>query len=339
MRPGLSSLLVREGVVKPDHMAAAVERQAVYAVALDTALLELDLIDEATAVRYLCQVSGYPPADREILGKASAEAAAFPRDFAESLNVAPCCIGADAIALVSAAPLDEARLAELQAQLDVPLRLYTAPEFRVREAFARVYGGPLPERHRLLVARFGAVAPAPAAAAPAPPSDESAAPVPSPAALPAPRSRAVAALSAYLEGVTRREEVLDALKRFLESRFVHGQVFVVARGVMTPAGARAPRIPLDEPSVLANVATGGIAYRGPVPRGNQALFAVLGRPAPLELIAAPVVVGGRVVCVLWGDQGQDPIGAQADELLEAVPFAERVLARLFVKRRAEAAGR
>lgn len=330
----LGSLLVHEGLVAPDRMAEAIERQATFRISLDTALLEMGLLDEAAMVRALSSFTGYPPADTNLLGLASDAAAAFPRDWAEQLGLAPCRVGPDEVLAVACRPLEPARLEELSARVGVPVRLHAAPEFRVREAFARVYGGALPDRHRRLVARFGA---APvvegggprrreAGEAPAPPSP------PSAPSLPTPTSRAVAALAAFLQGRPRREEVLEALQRFLESRFAHAQVFVVSRGVVSPAGARKPRLPLDEPSVLTNVAQSGIPYRGPVPKGNHGLFAALGRVQPFEVVLAPVVVGGRVICVLWGDQGPEPLGSAADELMQAVPFAEAALARLLAQR-------
>jgi hypothetical protein len=371
---GLSSFLVREGFVSAERMAEAIERSALYRVRLDTALLELRALDERGAGEALGRLTGYPVATPSLLGHAGAPAAVFPREWAETLEVAPCRVDEGEIHLVACGPVDPRRLEELESCLGAVLQLHAAPQFRVREAFARVYGGALPERFRRLVARFGpspgptsapaaeaapAVAPEPSleppaslpaalaadepppagAARPAEPAPAPG-PVPAPAAappdaIPSPRSRAVAALAAFLEGSPRRDEILGAVQRFLESRFVHGQAFIVARGWVSPAGARRPRISLDQPSVLTNVASGGIPFRGPVPRGNHALFAALGRLQPRELVLAPVLVGDRVVCVLWGDQGPDPLGVAADELLESVPFAERALARLVAQRRGD----
>jgi hypothetical protein len=377
-QPGLSSFLVREAIVSAERMAEAVERQVLFRVSLDTALIELRALDERRMGEALGRFTGYAVAAPALLGQAGAPAAVFPREWAEALDVAPCRVDEREIHLVACGPVDPGRLQEIQGLLGRVLRLHAAPQFRVREAFARVYGGALPERFRRLVARFGPSPTAPSEAevepvraAEAPeaqpaatptaaslagaletgepllseagePGEPAMGPGPLPVAEPPPaktipsaRSRSVAALAAFLEGSQRTDEVLGALQRFLESRFVHGQVFVVSRGWVSPVGARRPRISIEQPSVLSHVASGGIPFRGPVPRGNHALFAALGRLQPRELVLAPVILGARVICVLWGDQGPDPLGVEADELLEVVPFAERALGRLVAQRRGE----
>jgi len=72
-------------------------------------------------------------------------------------------------------------------------------------------------------------------------------------------------------------------------------------------------LPVDGPSVAAQVVTTGDAFRG-VPdrnRWNEALFRVLGGGWPGEAVALPVIVEGRVVLVFYGDNEPDdlPVGS------------------------------
>jgi hypothetical protein len=314
-------------------MDVAIERQHAGRVGLDTVLLALGLLDEETLSRFVGRWTGLPPADRGLLGAAGAEAAVFPREWAESLHIAPCRVDVHRVDAVTAVPVAAARRREAEGRSGFSIRLFAAPEFRVREAFARAYGGALAEPHRRLVARFGPATAMPPPTAPRRAPLRAAKPRAAPAGLPPARSRSVAALASFLEGATRRSEVLGALQQFVRSRFAHGRVFVVSRRMVQPADAGRPRTPLDEPCVLSNVVTGGIPYRGPVPPGNEALFANWGRAPPAELALVPLAVGGRVVAVLWGDQGAELLGPAVDELREAAPFAERALARLVARRK------
>ncbi len=83
-------------------------------------------------------------------------------------------------------------------------------------------------------------------------------------------------------------------------------------------------LPLDEPSVIAQVASSQAPFRGKPDRNrwNETLFQDLGGDWPDEAVALPVVVGGRTVLVFFGDNEPDdlPVGSVSDleKLLDAV---------------------
>jgi hypothetical protein len=72
------------------------------------------------------------------------------------------------------------------------------------------------------------------------------------------------------------------------------------------------RLPLNEPSVVADVILHQETYHGPLPAapGNERLLRLLGGGHPSEVLVLPVVVGGRVELVLYGDNApqNQPIG-------------------------------
>jgi hypothetical protein len=74
-------------------------------------------------------------------------------------------------------------------------------------------------------------------------------------------------------------------------------------------------LPVDGPSVAAQVVANGAAVRGRPDRNrwNEALFEVLGGGWPDEGVALPVVVARRVVLVFYGDNEPDdlPVGSTA----------------------------
>jgi CheY-like chemotaxis protein len=79
-------------------------------------------------------------------------------------------------------------------------------------------------------------------------------------------------------------------------------------GVEIPAGAggrgvRAIAIPLDEPSILGDVVRTRAAVRGPVAEvpWNRTLLEQLGGRTPGEAVALPLLSGGRVRVILYGD--------------------------------------
>ncbi len=98
--------------------------------------------------------------------------------------------------------------------------------------------------------------------------------------------------------------------------------------------AKRLKLPLDEPSVIAETADRQESYHGPLERNdaNQALLAALGDGHPSEVVAIPLVVNDLALLVLYGDNGTtgQPIG-QVDELellmLQAGLAMERHLLR------------
>lgn len=76
--------------------------------------------------------------------------------------------------------------------------------------------------------------------------------------------------------------------------------------------AEALQLPLSEASVISDVVQHQETYHGALPPtpGNERLVRLLGGGQPSEVLAVPVVVGGRVELVLYGDNApqNDPIG-------------------------------
>ena len=102
----------------------------------------------------------------------------------------------------------------------------------------------------------------------------------------------------------------------------------------TAKPARSLRLPLDQPSVIAEAADRQASYRGPLDsnEANLTLLEALGGGKPTEVVAIPLVVNDLALLVLYGDNADtaEPIG-HVDQLellmLQAGLAMERHLLR------------
>jgi len=148
---------------------------------------------------------------------------------------------------------------------------------------------------------------------------------------PTPRARGFASLKAIMMELRRRPatftgEVTLMLLRYAAEVVNRGVLFSRVRdefvgigqfGIDTegePAGRRVRnlRVPAGAPSVLAEVAERGEPYRGRLAKTywNTYLVQQLGGMTPREVIAIPILVHGRTVAVIYGDNLPEdtPIG-------------------------------
>ena len=97
-------------------------------------------------------------------------------------------------------------------------------------------------------------------------------------------------------------------------------------------------IPADEPSILTEVIARKVPYHGPLGRtpANQSLIEQLGGEWPETVIAAPLLVSGRVLLILYADRllEKEPIGP-AGELELVMLHAGLAMERSLLARRVE----
>ena len=160
MASRLSSLLVRDGLVGVKRMERAFQRQVIYGGSLDTILLEMSLIDEATLCEYLSLATGLPAATAEQLEMISSEATeACPEELAREFYVAPLTIENDALRVLVSEPVDFTQLEDLADRLDMAIQPLVAPEFRFNLLFSRAFGHPANARFTKLAEAVTSIEP------------------------------------------------------------------------------------------------------------------------------------------------------------------------------------
>ncbi len=142
----LAALLVEAGAASANELERALARQREAGGSLDTALLELGLVTEGELVRLLSRASGLPPPPAELLEPDPRARRVFPARVAERHGLAPFRLEGRELSLLAMHPVDLGAVDEISFMLSLHLVPHVAPEWRVRELMARVYGGALPER-------------------------------------------------------------------------------------------------------------------------------------------------------------------------------------------------
>jgi hypothetical protein len=159
----LAALLVADGLVTAPDLEQARARQAEAGGALDTALLELGLVEEGLLFGALARATDLPAAPPSAWEAADARARrVFPSRVAERHGLAPFALDGRELSLVATYPVDVGLLDEISFMLSLHLTAHVGPEWRVRSLIHRLYGGALDPRFAALAQAAGGEAPDPA---------------------------------------------------------------------------------------------------------------------------------------------------------------------------------
>jgi hypothetical protein len=154
MAARLSDFLVHDGALPVETVRVAVARQIVYGGALDTALLEMDALAEATIWHELSHASGLPIPDPDLVHASNPAASAeFDVVRSERCRAVPVGRRGNRLQLLCGDPIEREALREVSAELAVDLELYVVPEVRLKMARQIVYGQPVPPRFVRLLGR------------------------------------------------------------------------------------------------------------------------------------------------------------------------------------------
>ena len=147
--------LVSSGVLDAPSADWARAHHAQHGIALDTALLELDLIDEESLVRGLGQCLGLAPGlPTELAQVDPGVGQRLPEALGQSFQVCPIRFAhGRLVALVDSVPPMEAQ-EELRDLFGLQLRLLAAPSHYIAVAKSEVYGSALSERGQRLEMRL-----------------------------------------------------------------------------------------------------------------------------------------------------------------------------------------
>ncbi len=161
----LSSLLVRDGLVRVSRMEHVFQRQVIYGGSLDTILLEMKLVEDHRLQQYLSLATGLPPANGEANREPSEGLTKTCTQLvASKYQVVPISIDDRSLAVLVCDPVDVSKLEGLADELDFSVQPMVVPEYQYRMSFARLYGEETDERFAKL-AQEASTSAAPAQAA------------------------------------------------------------------------------------------------------------------------------------------------------------------------------
>jgi hypothetical protein len=311
----LATLLVQDQLVPADAMERAVLRQRVCGGTLDTAILELDLLDEPSLVDALARASDLPAPPPPVLADPNPRIRrVFPARLAERHQVAPFRLDGRDLTVLAAWPTDLAAVDEVSAMLALRVAPHVAPEWRVRELNYRVYGTPLGDRFATLAARAREREAATDPLAfeidvvfelpPAPTADEG------------PPGWTLDEARAALASAGSRDEVVRTALRYARDTFEYAAFLVVGRdGVrghdaLGAEGARDRARDFGAALEDAGVVRGVLETGAPQLRRllkSEPLLVALSRGEPHTTLLQPVRLRGRVAALLYADNGEVPV--------------------------------
>ncbi len=320
MSQQLVQALLGEHLVSAADIDEAARRQVVHGGSLDTNLLELG-VPEVTVLRALGEAYRMPTGDKSDIDAIEPHIPRiFPLVFAETYRLVPYrLVGGNLGVLVNTAS-DEDLFARIRERLRLHPSSTITSEARMHYAMHRVYGVGLLPRFAALLTRLDGAPPTPLYE-PAPIDHMLSWGLPASRIRPG-RARGetrrggpdVAGLLARLDSANDRDSVVEILLEialgtfeFVSLFLVHGDRIDGWRSTDPNATQRVARLslPLSIPSVLATVQQTRGHYLGPIPQtpANLKLLQDLGRTPPRTAFVAPLSVGGRLVGILYADNG------------------------------------
>ncbi len=316
----LARILRDRGVVTERQLQQAIQHQVLYGGRLGTSLFELGFITEERLQEALARAHGVPGMTVDLREIQPDAVALVPKSIAAKHKVFPYRIRGKTLFLLMVDPGDHAAVAKVGYSLGYIVKPAVIPEFRMIQLLRDYYG--IDERWRYTDTHRPAVLP------PEPPDTITAA--------------------ARIDGASTRDEVVEAVVALCR-RFFRRVVFFIVREPWvlgwTGAGegmdrglAGSLKLPLDQPSVFRTVTrdrTVFLGRLGPEPENQRFLRALAKRPASSAALF-PVTVRGRVVNLVYGDDGAGQnVKTDLGELLALLQKAPKAYLRIIRKRIAE----
>jgi hypothetical protein len=303
MSDRLTQHLVDAGLLDRDLVNSAVEQQLARGGAIDTALLELALVEErdlleAMAAVYPQRVASVPDTQEAEDPRASR---VFPEPWAIKHLLAPLRLTPDGASLevLSPAPVDGPTLERLAELLEVRVEPILAPEFRVHERLERLYGHPLPDRFEQLIHPDHRPR-----RKPTPPRNG-----------PLPVTLSFSDTMSALGRAQSSDEVGSLYLTFARAHLQFAALFHVENGRLRAwqlpegTGAHAVTTDLKTVSAFRVVLDGGVHYLGPPPSdpAHQAFLKSLRGSIPRTILLVPIRVGKSSPVLFLGDLGDQMI--------------------------------
>lgn len=342
----LGEALVKEGLITSQQLAKVLERQVIYGGRLGTNLIELNMLTEEALVKFMGRVFKVPYADPKAFEGIKREIIeAISPTVAERYMVIPIDREPKRLHLAMANPTDLLVIDEIRFITGYEIVPYFASELRLLYALERYYRVQRPVRFITVLSREQEEVPQEVATKVVLPSVGSPLQVEEAEigarAVPAPPN-----ISQRLVEAKDREEIASIILDCASSHLKRVALLVVKADAMigwrgmgnelTDERMSRIQLPLQQPSIFRTVIDGRNFYQGiiaPMPQ-NLALLEMMGGEVPQEAIAFPLTIKGKVVCVLYGDNGdQSRLSGDLEELKKVMLKASMALEMLILKKK------
>jgi len=319
--PILGRILRDRGIVTERQLQEAIQHQVLYGGRLGTSLHELGFITEERLQEALSKAHGVAAMPVDLREVSPETVALIPRAMAAKHKVFPYQLRGKTLFLLMVDPSDHSAVAKVGYTLGYIVRPLVVPEFRMIQLLRDYYG--VDERWRYNDTHRPPVLPEEA------PNADTAA--------------------IRIDGAVTRDEVVEAVLALCRHFFRRVLFFIVREPWVvgwTGAGegmdrdlAHQLRFPLDRPSVFQTVTrdkTMFIGRLGPEEH-NQRLMKALGKRPATNAAVFPVMVKGRVVNLIYADNGASGnLKPNLGELLVLLQKVPRAYLRIIRRRVAEA---
>jgi hypothetical protein len=343
----LGEALVKEGLVTNQQLAKALERQVIYGGRLGTNFIELGYLTEESLVKFLGKVFGLPYADPKAFEGIKREIVdAITPEMAERYLVIPIDREPKRLHLAMVNPTDLRVIDEIRFITGFEIVPYIASELRLLYALERYFGirrqvrfiSPIWPIQLMSDARNAG--PEVAAAKGTALASELA------GTETAPEAKPLDKLSQRLVEAKDREEIASVILESASASLKRVALFVVKSNSIVGWKGSGDQLsdemmvqielPLHQPSIFRTVIDGKGFYRGtlsPVPQ-NLHFLEMMGKEIPQEAIAFPLTIKGRVVCILYGDDGDKSLLlGDFEELKRVLLKASMALEMLILKKK------
>jgi hypothetical protein len=337
----LGEALIKEGLITSQQLAKALERQVIYGGRLGTNFIELGYLTEESLVKFLGKVFGLPYADPKVFEGIKREIVdAITLEMAERYLVIPIDREPKRLHLAMVNPTDLRVIDEIRFVTGFEIVPYIASELRLLYALERYFGIQRPIRFISIIGDSRDNI-----------SGEDAAPgtvLASELAGTEPVSEAkpLDKLSQRLVEAKDREEIASVILESASASLKRVALFVVKsnsivgwKGLgdqLSDEMMAQIELPLHQPSIFRTVIVAKEFYQGAflsVPQ-NLHFLEMMGNEVPQEAIAFPLTIKGRVVCILYGDDGDKSLLlGDFDELKRVLLKASMALEMLILKKK------
>lgn len=364
MAQKIGEALIKEGYISKEQLSKALERQVIFGGRLGTNLVELGYIKEDELTRFLSRFLMVPYAEPSYFENMDPDVlSSISQGIAEKYLVMPIKIEKNKVHLAMLDPKDFVSLDEIRFITGYEIIPYIASDLRLLHALEKYYDIKRDLRYVTIYGRAPEVVAKPGVTKPIevekPKEEVRVRPFAGPREKPAtePRERpkimekkpeevTVRNINFAMANAKDREEIADIIMAEAARKLKRAALFMVKgeyvfgwRGEglnLDNDIVLSIKMPLNQMSLFKDIIDGMTFHQGPLLKIplNDKLMEDMGGFYPREVIAFPLTIRGKVVSILYGDNGDKTLlMGEYDDLKNLMVMASMAMEILILKRK------